>query len=77
MNELDRLDAEEIEQAIITPGYARLRERYVAMLEQARIRLEQPAPAEETARLRGEVAALRVVLRLPDMLIAESRGKRQ
>ena len=71
----DVLEWERFRDLVASPEFAILRERIEAELERGRLALERPDDDREAARLRGVVAALRMVLVLPERLLAEMKPK--
>jgi hypothetical protein len=68
---LDSLDAEEVAATAESRGWQIITERVESMIEGYRSQLETEERVNETTKIRGAIAALRTVLRLPTILQGE------
>jgi hypothetical protein len=73
----DDVDREHLREAVDTHGYVILAARTNATIDQLRNQLEQPADEAKTAFLRGQLAGLRLALKLPDMMLQEYEEARK
>ena len=69
-----RIDADEIEQTLASPGWRMIEDRIRVMIEQQRDRMEN-AEVEAVIFSQGRLRGCRDVLALPSVLIAEARGE--
>jgi hypothetical protein len=72
---LDSLDAEDIRAATEMPGYEFILNRTLKELDRRRLELETQRDPIAAAELRGMVAALRTVVRIPEILIGEAKSQ--
>lgn len=71
------IDLDEIESGTASPLYLALIEKYKVMLRQKTEDLIKPGPAEDTAFMRGYIAALSDCVRIPAQLKAEIATRRK
>lgn len=64
----DDVDREHLRECTDSSGYQILMAHTEATIQQLRDKLEQDASPEDTAKIRGQIAGLRLALKLPKML---------
>lgn len=69
----DSIDATNVDDAIRTAGYRRIRERIELELQKTQANLEGDHDAVRTAYLRGYIRAMRTALDIPAILIREGK----
>ena len=73
----DEIDLNHLRDTASSAGYNMIAERIVVMLEGARLQCERPSQIQNVAFAQGQVAALRVVLDLPQIIEAEILAARK
>ena len=71
--ELDAIDAQEVAELLDTRAWQLISRRIERITTGKARELERPSDAVNTAHLRGYIEALRTVLRVPSILIAEGQ----
>lgn len=72
----DPIEEEHLDQTVRSAGYAVIVERIRDIIEQKRNDLEADMPESRTCELRGELRALRLALRVPEILRREKQVPR-
>jgi hypothetical protein len=67
----DGIDLDHVIDLVTTQGYSLLVARVLAVIEQQREKLEQDLPPDETAKVRGMIAGLRMSLDAPKQMRRE------
>ncbi len=67
----DDVDREHLQEVLDSNGYRILTAHITDTIEQQRTHLEQPADEARTAFTRGQIAGLRLALKIPDMLLQQ------
>ena len=76
MEDRDRLDADMIESAVLSPGYDLIRSRVLRAIDsKTRELVEHRLNEFDTAQLRGEILGLRLAVQIPKIVADECRAK--
>lgn len=72
----DRVDAELVEELVVSPGWALVRQRMLAIRTNHAAALVGDRTESETATLRGQVRGIDQALMVPELIIREGRKKK-